>query len=200
MSQIIGYLRESACYICVDSNIVYLDKSTGKSKKLFVLKNFIIATAGLSFGIDILEGLVERDRNLDIRYFEEIEEYLLTVGNNQYRNFVTNFEKILKEELIRIYFLFSARKISGELQMGLLGAEGKENIKRVEIKNIITAPRRLGIEMAMINLKDMDEFSLINFFYEGMKKISTVDKNVSPPFRLGIINDKGETYYKLLEK
>lgn len=198
MSQIIGYLRGSACYICVDSNLVYLDESTTKTNKLFVTENFIIATAGLSFGIDILEGLVEKSKSLDIRYFEEIEEYLLTLGNNQYKNFVINFEKILRRDLLRVYFVFSAKMVSGQLAMGLLGAEGNENIKNVEIKSIITAPRRLGIEMAMAGLKNVEENCLISFFSDSMKKISLVDKNVSPPFKLGIINEKGDTHYELL--
>ncbi|MCX7770860.1 MAG: hypothetical protein N2202_07240 [Proteobacteria bacterium] len=198
MSQIIGYLSEKACYICVDSNIVYPDKSTSLSNKLFISKHFIIATAGLSFGMDILEGLMEKSRTLDIKSFEEIEEYLMTIGNNQYKNFINNFERTLKKEFMRVYFVFSGRKTTGELKIGLLGAEDKEDFKRIEIKNLITAPRRLGIEMAMMNLKDQNENDLKNFFKKAMEKISIIDKNVSPPFRLGIINKNGKTDYKLL--
>lgn len=199
MSQIIGYLSKDTCYICVDSNIVFLDKSTTTGNKLFVGKGFLIATIGLSFGIDILEGLMEKSKILDINTFEDIEEYLMSLGDRQYINFINNFGDRLKEDLLRIYFIFSAKKVSGELGMGLLGAEGKENLRRIEIKNIITAPRRLGIEMAIARLENVDKDSLINFFSESMKKVSMVDKNVSPPFRLGIIDANGETHYKLLE-
>jgi hypothetical protein len=199
LSQIIGFLNKDSCYICVDSNILYLDNKTSKVNKLFVAKDFIIATAGLSFGIDILEGFIEKSKNLEIKSFEEIEEYVLNIGNRQYRNFISNFEKILKKEFLRIYFLYAARKSSSELVMGLLGAEGSENIKKIEIKNIITAPRRLSIEMAMLKLMGAEETILVNFFKESMIKIATLDKNVSAPFRLGIIDKNGKTSYKLLD-
>ncbi len=200
MSQIIGYLTKNACYICVDSNIVFLNKSSIRGNKLFIGKNFLIATIGLTFGIDILEGLMEKSKILNINTFEEIEEYLMSIGSMQYRSFIYNFENKLKEDFLRIYFIYSAKKASGELGMGLLGAEGNEVFKKVDIKNTITAPRRLGIEMAMTKLVNIHLNDLINFFSESMKKISTVDSNVSPPFRLGIIDANGITHYKLLEE
>jgi hypothetical protein len=191
LSQIIGYLTSSSGYICVDSNIVYADEKSTLNNKLYSGHRLLIASAGLAFGIDIIEGFLEKSKKFGIETVEDMENYFLSIANNQYRQFIFNYGKKLKETLIRLYFIFIAFDKQGKLSMGLVGAEGDEPLKRFEIKNIVCAPRRLSIEMALTHISNYEEGYLVNFFKKSMEKISLVDKGVKPPFQLGIIQDNG---------
>lgn len=187
MSQILSFIDSDAGYLCVDSNIVYDEIKTGSANKLFITDKYIIASAGLAFGIDIIESFVIRSKNLEIEKIEDIEEYFLTIANSQYRQFIMNYSKVLKKDLTRVYFVYIAKDYQGKLSMGLVGAEGEEDLKKMEVKNIVSAPRRISVEMAFVNLKDKNESLVVNLMKKSMKKISELDSNVKPPFQLAII-------------
>lgn len=191
MSQIIGFLTSKSGYICVDSNIVYADEKSTLKNKLYSGNKFLIASAGLAFGIDIIEGFLEKSKMLGIETIDDIEGYFLNIADSQYRQFIFNYGKKLKETLIRIYFVFIAFDKQDKLSMGLIGAEGGEPLKKFEIRNIICVPRRLSIEMSLSNIGNFEEGYLTDFFKKSMEKISNVDSGVKTPFQLGIIYDDG---------
>ncbi len=192
MSQIIGFLTNKSGYICVDSNIVYDNEKSTLDNKLYSGDKLLIASAGLAFGIDIIEGFLEKNKMLGIETMEDIEGYFFNFANSQYRQFILNYGKRLKETLIRIYFVIIAFNKQGKLSLSLIGAEGDEPLKRFETGNIICAPRRLSIEMALSNVRSVEEGYIVDFFKRSMEKISNVDSGVKPPFQLGIIHDSGE--------
>lgn len=186
MTQLIAFKNDNIACLCVDSNLVKEEKSFTENK-LFKGDGFFIAAAGVAFGIDILEGLVSKSNLLGIKTIEAITEYLLSVGNNQYLNFLNLHANKLIKELIRLYILYIAFDEEGKLQIGMVGTENDEKLRQIKVLNVITVPRRLGIEVSLNKLVNADDAILMDYFSKGMNNIAKIDNTVKPPFFLGML-------------
>ncbi len=192
MSQIIGFLDDNFAIIASDSNIADENGvSIASSEKLFVGDNFIITSAGLSFGIEIIRGFISHSGVLDLITKEEIENYLVTYGSKQLENFFKNYGKMINERLKRLYFLFAAFDKEKKLSLGFLGTEGTAPLANFTIGNIITAPRRIVLETKLVKLLGKTKNEIENFILEHMKKISQQDSAVKSPFIIAILDKSG---------
>ncbi len=192
MSQIVGFLSSGFAFIASDSNIAdEKGESLGFRNKLFQGEGFIIATAGISFGIDLIEGFLVQSKMLGIKWAEEIENYFVNHGNLMYRQFLKVHGKDVKDELKRLYILFAGLTEEGKLTLRLIGSEGEDSLKAVPFSDVVTAPRRLGLELALMKLKNVTMFELSNFIFENLKKISEKDHHVKPPFHILFIDRNG---------
>lgn len=196
MSQIVGFLGDNFAIIAADSNIT--DES-GKTilirKKLFTGDSFIITSAGISFGINIIEGLIERGKSLGVNRIEDIEDYLLTFGNNQYENFKKNQGKNLKKDLVRLYFLFAALDENDRVSLKFVGAEAENRLKTITIGDIVTAPRRIILEMNLLKSINKTGLEIGHHILNYLKNVSQKDVALKPPFDIAIIDKNGSIKY-----
>lgn len=183
MSQIVAFKREDFGIIFTDSNIIKADNTPikGENRKVFKGKNFIIATAGLSYGIYIIEGLIKSAKDFDIKDINYLTNYLIKVGNRQYQDFIRG-NKNIQNDYLRIYFIVIAVNESGQLSMKMIGAEGFDNFKEFPVVDIITIPRRITIELGLIKKQKDSKEEIKAFIEESLEKIHKIDKSISPPF------------------
>lgn len=193
MSQNIGFLNDDFAIIASDSNITdEHGKSVSSMKKLFVGDNFVITSAGVSFGIDIIEGLIQNSDALGIKNIEDVESYLLTYGNSQYKTFIRNFKHTLKESLLRVYFLFAAFDSSNKVSLSFIGTEGDKDLEKIYFNEVITAPRRIVLEMQLAKIKNKKVFEISNFILDYLSRLSQIDDSLKSPFDLAIYDKFGD--------
>jgi len=191
MSQIVGFLNDSYAVIVSDSNIAdETGESIGTSKKLFSGGNFIITSVGVSFGLTIIEGLLAQTKFLGPITKEEIEDYLITYGNKQYDFFLKNYGKNLKQDLIRLYFLFAAVNKEKKLSLGFLGSEGDAPFSVLPSEKVVTAPRRIVLEANLLKLANKPKTEVADFIVSYLRKVSQKDPSVKPPFGVAVFDSK----------
>ncbi len=189
MSQIVALTRSDFGLIFADSNIVKADNTVifGENRKVFKGNSFLIATAGLAYGIYVIEGLLKTTEDLDATDINYLGDYLLKIGNSQYQSFIRGNKNILSDYL-RIYFILIAVNEKNKLTMKLIGAEGYDDLREFPIGSILTIPRRISLELGLSKIQDESKEELINFIEIKLQKISEIDKTVSPPFFLKLLS------------
>lgn len=183
MSQIIAFQREDFGVIYADSNIVKSDNTrlAGDYRKVFKGKNFIIASAGLAYGIYIIEGLIKSSEMLAFTDIDFLENYLLTFGNTQYQNFI-KANKNIKEDYMRIYFVIIGLKEDKKLSIKMIGAEGKDALKSFKVGNVVTIPRRITVELSLIKKMGNKEEDILSCIEKSLENIYKIDKSICPPY------------------
>lgn len=188
MSQLVTFVRDDLGFIIADSNIVDRDsnKLSKTEKKVFKGKRFIIATAGVSYGLYIVEGLMNCDKNMGFSEVSDVVNFLINYGNEQYKTFLEHYKNKLNPNFLRLYFSivgFEEKK----LKHVIVGQEGFENLKEFSAPNIFTFPRRLGIELSLTKHYLDDAKELINISTKYLEKIAKLDNVISAPFYYEII-------------
>lgn len=193
MSQILGIVTKDFALVASDSNIAdERGEQIATKNKLFVGDGFIITSAGVSFGLHIIGGLMERAKSFGIKSKEDITNYLTTFGNGHYETFKRHYGKDLNSSLLRLYFLFAALDEKNEVSLGFVGAEGDEPLRAVPIGNVITAPRRIVLEMNLIKMVNKTVLELGDYVINYLSKLSQKDGSLKPPFNIAVLEQSGK--------
>lgn len=188
MSQIVTFVRDDFGFIIADTNIVDKDekKLSLPQKKVFKGKRFIIATAGVGYGLYIIEGLMNSDKNMEFAEASDVVNFLTNYGNQQYQKFLENYKNKLNTNYLRLYFSIVGFR-DKKLKHAVVGQEGFENLRELNATNILTFPRRLGIELNLKKHYLDDGKELIDTSLKSLERIAKLDNFVSAPFYYEII-------------
>ncbi|MCX7990922.1 MAG: hypothetical protein N2999_02650 [Proteobacteria bacterium] len=191
MSQIVAFKREDFGIIFADSNIVRADNTpvSGENRKVFKGKDFVIASAGIGYGIYIMEGLIKSAKDFDASDINYISSYLLKIGNRQYQDFISGNKDILSDYL-RIYFVVIAFDEKRKLNMTMIGTEGTGNFREFPVGNVLTVPKRIGLELGLTKKQNEDRNEIIYYIEKQLQKIGEIDKTITPPFIFEIIESR----------
>lgn len=201
MSQLIAIRTVSSVLLLADRRVeVHEDGkvSSHKLRKLFHLgKSGLLATGGSAMGIGVSRKLWRLLKEKQALTFDELESYVISVFNHDYVDFQRRGEKFFSDnpEAHRLsYILLGGRSESGEPKMGFYASEEHgEPYKKVPISEVLSAPRRMGIEMKLVGAlrSGKAEDELVKIAVEGLDLVSSKVSSVGRPFDWGILSAKG---------
>lgn len=167
------------------------------TKKLYPLGRYAaIATGGAAVGINIslkLATLLGESRKMP---FNELESYAIGVFQHEYDSFLRQGEEWFKthpEAIRRAFILLAGSDGPNAPAIRFYASEDHgEPFRSLPVGNVLTAPRRLGLESALSRalMKGAAEEEIRGLVVESLARIEKADEAVGGPFDiLTIFND-----------
>jgi hypothetical protein len=168
-------------------------------RKLFPLgPQAAVATSGAAVGIwvsRVLSRLLRKRGSLPLK---ELETYALSVFQKEYDQFVTQGEKWFSahpEAHRRSYVLFGGKRSTGDFHFRFHASEEHgDPYHPLGTTNVLTAPRRLGLESRLsraVSADPRDENEIRDLAIAGLRQIANQDDGVAGPFDTVTLSAQG---------
>lgn len=167
-------------------------------QKLFPLGRWgAVATSGAAVGIAVSRKLSVSISRQATLLLSELEEYVLAVLRKEYEGFLARGAKWFSEHPDAhqlSYLLLAGRKGDEQFGFAFYASESHgERHHRLATGSLLTAPRRLGLEMRLARAAQAgaSEQKILETAAIGLRQIAARETAVDGPFDVALIDTDG---------
>jgi hypothetical protein len=206
VSQLLSCLGHQSLFIAADRRVEQQEAETAVhfERKLFRLgPNAVVATSGAAVGIEVSRRLSQGVTQGLSLGFSELEKYVLAVFQREYEDFTKRGADWFAEnpEAHRLsYIMFGGRTEQGGFEVRFYASEDHDSpYQPVPIGAVLSAPRRLGLEMSMMAAVNGEASSneLRELATTGLTKVAERDEKVGGGFDCALFERGGVELFSI---
>lgn len=201
LSQLVACALDRGVFVAADRRV-----SVGEGpepevhalRKLYPLgPNAVLATSGAAVGLGISRFLSALFGNRPAFPLADLEGYALSVFQKEYDDFVRQGGEWFTAHPHahrRSYVLLGGREAGGRFAFRFHASEAHGQPYRLLSTNrVLTAPRRLGLESRLSHAlsKGASDGDIRTLITEGLHQIAGKEEDVSGPFDVALLDDRG---------